>query len=288
MDARRRERLSRRAARRTRHLRGRVRDPAARAPAGRTARRERALSRDRGRQGRSRRTCRGPARDRLLTQLDLTGLTPRTRTRRADVDQEWRDVARKGVAINQEETIVGAIFIAGAIFDAEHAVCGSISVGLPKARYTPAVGRRIASHVKDSCARLSASLVAGRLSARGPAAPRAALSHGGGRRRRRPTTHNSVQSFATRYTVVSSSSRIGASPANAPRSRSRSTRPASALRVAHTVGAVWPRGRRRRAPGACARRRSDSRARAGARESHGGPGRSRSTGCRGRPTGNRV
>ena len=99
------------------------------------------------------------ARDRLLTQLDLTGLTPRTRTRRADVDQEWRDVARKGVAINQEETIVGAIFIAGAIFDAEHAVCGSISVGLPKARYTPAVGRRIASHVKDSCARLSASLV---------------------------------------------------------------------------------------------------------------------------------
>jgi DNA-binding IclR family transcriptional regulator len=96
---------------------------------------------------------------RLLAQLELTGLTPRTRTRRIDVDQEWRDVARRGVAINQEETIVGAIFIAGAIFDAEHAVCGSISVGIPKARYTPALGRTIAAKVQDSCARLSASLV---------------------------------------------------------------------------------------------------------------------------------
>lgn len=100
-----------------------------------------------------------PARVRLLAQLELTGLTPRTRTRRIDVDQEWRDVARRGVAINQEETIVGAIFIAGAIFDAEHAVCGSISVGIPKARYTPALGRTIAAKVQDSCARLSASLV---------------------------------------------------------------------------------------------------------------------------------
>ena len=99
------------------------------------------------------------ARARLLAQLELTGLTPRTRTRRADVEQEWGDVARRGIAINQEETIVGAVFIAGAIFDAEHAVCGSISVGIPKARYTPAVGRTIAARVSESCTRLSASLV---------------------------------------------------------------------------------------------------------------------------------
>lgn len=99
------------------------------------------------------------ARDRLLAALDLTALTPRTRTRRPDVAREWRDIVRKGVAINQEETIVGAIFIAGPLFDAEHAVCGSISVGIPKARYTPALGRAIAAQVRDSCARLSASLV---------------------------------------------------------------------------------------------------------------------------------
>jgi IclR family transcriptional regulator, KDG regulon repressor len=99
-----------------------------------------------------------PAREGLLRRLELTSLTPRTRTRRAEVAQEWREVARRGVAINHEETIVGAIFIAGALFDADHAVCGSLSVGIPKARYTPALGRTISARVKDACARLSASL----------------------------------------------------------------------------------------------------------------------------------
>jgi len=98
------------------------------------------------------------ARQTLLARLELKALTRRTRTRRADVEHEWRDVARKGVAVNHEETIVGAIFIAGPIFDAERIVCGSISVGIPKARYTPALGRAITVRVKDSCARLSASL----------------------------------------------------------------------------------------------------------------------------------
>jgi IclR family acetate operon transcriptional repressor len=99
------------------------------------------------------------ARERLLRQVPLTAMTPRTRTRRAEVEREWRDVARKGVAFNHEETIVGAIFIAGAIFDAEPAICGAISVGIPKARYTSALGRTIAGRVRETCARLSASLV---------------------------------------------------------------------------------------------------------------------------------
>ncbi len=98
------------------------------------------------------------ARAALLSRFPLPELTPRTRTRRADVEREWRDAARKGVAVNHEETIVGAIFVAGAVFDAEEAVCGAISVGVPKARYTPGLGRTIAGQVKEACARLSESL----------------------------------------------------------------------------------------------------------------------------------
>ncbi|MPY88006.1 MAG: helix-turn-helix domain-containing protein [Luteitalea sp.] len=98
------------------------------------------------------------ARAALLARIDLKPLTPRTMTKRADVKKEWDDVARVGTAVNKEETIVGAIFLAGAIFDAERAICGCISVGIPKARHSSALGRQIATRVKEACRRLSDSL----------------------------------------------------------------------------------------------------------------------------------
>ncbi|MPZ19475.1 MAG: helix-turn-helix domain-containing protein [Luteitalea sp.] len=94
-------------------------------------------------------------RARLLSQIQLDPLTPRTLTRRAEVENEWENVARRGVAFNQEETIIGAIFLAGPIFDAERAVCGCISVGIPKVRYSRALGQQVAKVLKDSCRRLS-------------------------------------------------------------------------------------------------------------------------------------
>jgi DNA-binding IclR family transcriptional regulator len=100
-----------------------------------------------------------PARAALLRRIPLTPVTPRTKTVRAQVEKDWSDAARRGIAFNQEETIVGAIFLAAPIFDAEHAICGAVSVGIPKARFTPALGRQVATHLKTSCARLSASLV---------------------------------------------------------------------------------------------------------------------------------
>jgi IclR family KDG regulon transcriptional repressor len=98
------------------------------------------------------------ARASLLKAIELRELTPRTLTRRADVEREWALVARRGVAMNREESIVGAIFLAGPVFDAERAVCASISVGVPKARYSPANGRRIAGHLQAACGRLSEAL----------------------------------------------------------------------------------------------------------------------------------
>lgn len=98
------------------------------------------------------------ARAALLKATDLRPLTPRTLTRPADVEREWALVARRGYALNREESIVGAVFMAAPVFDAERVVCASISVGVPKARYSPAGGRRLAEHLRSACARLTEAL----------------------------------------------------------------------------------------------------------------------------------
>lgn len=98
------------------------------------------------------------ARGVLLNRIELKALTPRTRTKRAEVEREWADVARRGIAVNNEETIVGALFFAAPIFDAERAICGCISIGIPKARYNAPLGKQMALRLRDTCARLSATL----------------------------------------------------------------------------------------------------------------------------------
>jgi IclR family acetate operon transcriptional repressor len=97
----------------------------------------------------------------MLARLPLPRLTPRTITSRAGVDAEWTRARRRGIAINNEETIAGAIFVAAPIFDAGRQVCGAISIGAPKARFSIALGRAMAASVKDACARLSRDLELG-------------------------------------------------------------------------------------------------------------------------------
>lgn len=99
-------------------------------------------------------------RARLLARLPLPRLTPRTLASRALVEREWARVRRAGVAVNREETIQGAIFLASPVFDAGDNVCGALSVGLPKARHSSRVERAIAGAVKESSRRLSETLAA--------------------------------------------------------------------------------------------------------------------------------
>jgi IclR family transcriptional regulator, KDG regulon repressor len=94
----------------------------------------------------------------LLARLPLPRLTPRTLTSRPKVEAEWDRVKRQGVAINQEETITGAVFLAAPVFDAAHHVCGAISIGIPKARFSNTLGRTMATRLKSSCERLSEAL----------------------------------------------------------------------------------------------------------------------------------
>lgn len=94
----------------------------------------------------------------LLAKLPLPRLTARTITSRAVVDREWGRVRKTGVAINREETILGAIFLAAPVYDAGGHVCGALSVGIPKARHSGRIERAVAASLKDSCARLSETL----------------------------------------------------------------------------------------------------------------------------------
>jgi DNA-binding IclR family transcriptional regulator len=90
--------------------------------------------------------------------MPLPRLTARTVTSRALVEREWARVRRTGVAINREETILGAIFLASPVFDASRQVCGAISVGIPKARHSTRIERAVAASLKDTSARLSDTL----------------------------------------------------------------------------------------------------------------------------------
>ncbi len=98
------------------------------------------------------------ARRSLLKGLDLRQLTPHTMTRRSDVEREWALVLRRGFAMNREESIVGAVFLAAPVFDADRAVCASISIGVPKARCSPQLCRRMAVQLTGACGRLSEAL----------------------------------------------------------------------------------------------------------------------------------
>jgi DNA-binding IclR family transcriptional regulator len=47
--------------------------------------------------------------------------------------------------------MVGALFLACPVFDAHEAVCGSVSAGVPKPRYSAELGKKIAEHLKAVC-----------------------------------------------------------------------------------------------------------------------------------------
>jgi IclR family acetate operon transcriptional repressor len=101
-----------------------------------------------------------PAKSALLARMKLARVTDQTLTPRGQVEREWTEAARRGWAVNDEETIVGALFLAAPVFDAAHNVCGAISLGVPKARYSAALGRKIVAQLRESCARLNVALEA--------------------------------------------------------------------------------------------------------------------------------
>ncbi len=94
----------------------------------------------------------------ILHAARFPALTGRTRTDPLEVDRDWAEIRERGYAANDEETIAGAAFLAAPVFDSQLRVCGSISVGVPKVRFSPAFADDIASHLVDACHRFSERL----------------------------------------------------------------------------------------------------------------------------------
>ncbi len=100
----------------------------------------------------------GESRMTILQTASFPALTERTRTDPSEVEKDWAEIRARGYATNDEETIVGATFLAAPVFDSRLRVCGSISVGVPKVRFSHAFAEDIASHIVDACRRLSEKL----------------------------------------------------------------------------------------------------------------------------------
>jgi DNA-binding IclR family transcriptional regulator len=95
-----------------------------------------------------------------LNNRPHAAITERTLVEPEQIEQVWDDVWRAGCAINNEETIIGAIFLAAPIFDSADVICGSVSIGLPKSRYTADVRKPVAEGLKECCRRITADLKA--------------------------------------------------------------------------------------------------------------------------------
>jgi len=100
----------------------------------------------------------------LLHDLPQIAITGNTVVDPERVREKWRQVHEAGYAINDEETIVGAVFIASPVFDSRGTACGSISIGVPKPRYTDSVRLAIAAETRECCAQASQALLAARYS----------------------------------------------------------------------------------------------------------------------------
>jgi len=90
-----------------------------------------------------------------ILHQQLPALTDQTKTDPSDVARDWETVRVDGFALNDQETILGAVFLAAPLFDSRERVCGSLSVGLPKVRFSSQLSREMAVHLKIVCHRLS-------------------------------------------------------------------------------------------------------------------------------------
>ncbi len=96
----------------------------------------------------------------VLRHLQAAAMGPRTSVEPERIEREWEVVRRVGYAVNDEKTIAGAVFVAGPVFDSVDLICGSISIGVPKSRYSGELRKRIIAALKECCGRINGALKA--------------------------------------------------------------------------------------------------------------------------------
>jgi IclR family acetate operon transcriptional repressor len=99
-----------------------------------------------------------PEVDALLSQEKLRKFTSKTISNRAEVKADLAKVRRQGFAVNDSETVEGALLIGAPVFDVENRAFAAISVSIPTARCTTDKRREIIVAVKNASGKLSTDL----------------------------------------------------------------------------------------------------------------------------------
>lgn len=94
----------------------------------------------------------------LLGTPDLQPFTDRTNTKMRNLKDELASVHKQGYAINDEETVLGAVIIGAPIFDSQRTPCGSLSVNTPTARCSATRKKQLIAAVKETGRRISSDL----------------------------------------------------------------------------------------------------------------------------------
>ncbi len=97
---------------------------------------------------------------RLVKRLSRKPTAIGTRLQGTEIEAEWQKIRQLGYAVNKEAPPAGAMFIAAPFFDAPGGVCGAVSLGLPKLRYSEKSGGRIVKELKVCCDSISRALKA--------------------------------------------------------------------------------------------------------------------------------
>lgn len=84
--------------------------------------------------------------------------TQRTHTTLGDLKSDLQRTRKAGYALNEEETVAGAVIVGAPVFDARSSVCGAVSVNIPTVRCSAARRKQLITSVIEACAKITADL----------------------------------------------------------------------------------------------------------------------------------
>ena len=93
-----------------------------------------------------------------LLKGPLPASTPRSLTRPADLENEFKSVRQRGYALSHGQRLPGAVSVAAPVWAADGQVLGSVSLTIPEQRFDPASERFLADRVRQAAANVSVGM----------------------------------------------------------------------------------------------------------------------------------
>lgn len=81
--------------------------------------------------------------DEYLSRVEMTPITPKTRTSKSELRRELKEVARTGIAYSREELTLGVVSMSKAVVNDAGTLIAALSVGAPIQRFDKALDARV-------------------------------------------------------------------------------------------------------------------------------------------------